>query len=65
MSISIIDGGANTALTRHIARVLGAPLLGCVVARFPDGEARVQLTDPVVGDDVFISSRSAYGPTST
>jgi ribose-phosphate pyrophosphokinase len=62
MSLRIIDGGANTPLAELVAGTLGVGLGRRVIGRFPDEEARVQLIDPVVGDDVFIIQPTSPPP---
>ncbi|RPI47774.1 MAG: ribose-phosphate pyrophosphokinase [Acidobacteria bacterium] len=47
-------GSASEAIGRAVSEVLGVPLVGRDVRRFPDGEMQVELVDPVRGRDVFI-----------
>lgn len=56
---TILSGTANPGLAAAIARALGARLGACDVARFPDGEVAVKLTEPVCRKDVFIVQPTA------
>jgi ribose-phosphate pyrophosphokinase len=62
MSLTIIDGGANTPLAEAIAGTLAAPLTRRIIGRFPDGEAQIQLIDPVADDDVVIIQPTGLPP---
>jgi ribose-phosphate pyrophosphokinase len=53
-SFRIFSGTANPALADEIARELGVRLGNCDIARFPDGEAAVQLLEPIRRQDVFL-----------
>jgi len=50
----LLSGNANRALAERIAERLGHPLSPARVARFSDGETRVELSQNVRGRDVFI-----------
>ena len=52
--LRLIAGNANPILALKIARELGESLDGAQVARFADGEVRVDLDCVVRGTDVFI-----------
>jgi ribose-phosphate pyrophosphokinase len=52
--VTLLAGTANPALAQAVARELGAPLAGCTVERFPDGELTVRLLDSVRGRTVFV-----------
>ncbi len=52
--IHIIAGNASSALVQAICDGLGDSPTKAIVGRFGDGEVRVQITENVRGDDVFI-----------
>jgi ribose-phosphate pyrophosphokinase len=54
MNLTIIDGGAHPSLASLIAGALEVPLWQRVAGRFPDGEAQIEIREPVLGHDVFI-----------
>ncbi len=54
MSIKILGGTANPALSRDIARHLGIPLVACEIRRFGDGEIFVEVCENLRGEDVFV-----------
>ena len=53
-SICIFSGNANRALSRSICDHLDAPLGKAKVARFSDGEVRVEIQENVRGKDVYV-----------
>jgi ribose-phosphate pyrophosphokinase len=53
-SLALFAGNANPALAQDIARHLQTRLVDAEVARFSDGECKVELMENVRGRDVFI-----------
>jgi ribose-phosphate pyrophosphokinase len=53
-TLALFAGNANRALAQDIARHLQSRLLDAEVARFSDGECKVELMENVRGRDVFI-----------
>ena len=53
-SLRILSGSANPALSEAIARELGLPLTRIEIARFADGETKVNIQESVRGMDVFV-----------
>jgi ribose-phosphate pyrophosphokinase len=53
-TLALFAGNANRALAQDIARHLQTPLVDAEVARFSDGECKVELMENVRGRDVFI-----------
>jgi ribose-phosphate pyrophosphokinase len=51
---TILAGTANPPLAAAIASELGVRVGACVIDRFPDGEVRVQLREPVRRREVFL-----------
>ena len=54
MSIKILGGTANPALSQDIASCLGMPLVACEIRRFADGEIFVEVCENLRGEDVFV-----------
>ena len=54
MSIKILGGTANLALSRSIAKHLGMALVECEIRRFGDGEIFVEVCENLRGEDVFV-----------
>jgi len=52
--LRIISGSANPALSAAIADELGVPLTAIELARFADGETKVNILESVRGADVFV-----------
>lgn len=52
--IALFSGSSNLALASAVARELGIALGDCRVERFPDGETKVTIEQPVRGQDVFV-----------
>ncbi len=55
----IVNGSANHALGAAIARELGVDLCASTVERFPDGEMRIEIEEPIRGRDVYIVQPTA------
>ena len=53
-SLALFAGNANPALAQDIARHLQTRLIDAEVARFSDGECKVEVMENVRGRDVFI-----------
>lgn len=54
MKLALFTGTANGPLGEAVAGELGLAPGGRILERFPDGELRVEVTDPVRGRDVYI-----------
>ena len=54
MNPAIVCGSAHTALGERIASVLGVAPCDRSIERFPDGEMRIVLREPVRGRDVYV-----------
>ena len=58
--IRLISGSSNTSLSKSISKYLDIPLLNVTLAKFPNGEIRVQLNDEekdtLRGKGIFIIS---------
>ena len=54
MSVTLISGSANPALTESVAARLGVKAAGRVLERFPDGELHVQVQEDLRGHDVYL-----------
>ncbi|HOO77452.1 MAG TPA: ribose-phosphate pyrophosphokinase [bacterium] len=52
--LMIFTGNANPGLAARIAESIGVELSPAEVGRFPEGEVRVQISEPVRGGDVFL-----------
>lgn len=52
--MKILSGNANPQLAKRIAEYLKMKLGEIDIARFPDGETFVKITESIRGDDVFI-----------
>jgi ribose-phosphate pyrophosphokinase len=50
----LVCGSSVPGLGREVARLLGVPLLGRRIDRFPDGEVYVQLSESVRGRDAYV-----------
>jgi ribose-phosphate pyrophosphokinase len=53
-TLKILTGTANIQLAEAICDHLGCVLTPCVCDRFSDGEIRLEVSDSVRGDDVFV-----------
>ncbi|MEX1376973.1 MAG: ribose-phosphate pyrophosphokinase [Eubacteriales bacterium] len=62
-TIKLFDVGANTELTKEIAKLLEIPLGINKVEKFSDGETSVQILETVRGCDVFLL-QSTNDPTN-
>lgn len=58
----LIAGSSHPGLAEAISKKLHIPLFPVTIARFPDGEMRVQLGGTVVGKQVFILQSIAKEP---
>jgi ribose-phosphate pyrophosphokinase len=56
---ALFAGTANPPLAARVAELLGVPLSGCDVQRFPDGEVSVVLRDSVRHRDAFVIQPTA------
>ena len=54
MDLMILTGSAHPTLAGAIAQHLGSALAACQVARFPDGEAHVDIRESVRARDVYV-----------
>jgi ribose-phosphate pyrophosphokinase len=52
--LKIVTGTANPALARRICDHLGCKLTPSVATTFSDGECRIEMSDNVRGDDVYV-----------
>jgi ribose-phosphate pyrophosphokinase len=52
--ILLLSGNANPPLSDQIAKLLKIPLAKAFVGQFSDGESRIEIQDPLAGQDVFI-----------
>jgi ribose-phosphate pyrophosphokinase len=50
----IFAGNSNVSLAKRVANRLQLPLGNAEIARFSDGEIRVEINEPVRGDTVFV-----------
>jgi len=53
-ALKILSGNSNPELALAIANHLGCTLTPCICETFSDGETRVEISDNVRGDDVFV-----------
>jgi ribose-phosphate pyrophosphokinase len=53
-SLKVFSGNSNPALAEEICAYLGIPVGKAMVARFSDGEIRVEIDENVRGRDVFV-----------
>jgi ribose-phosphate pyrophosphokinase len=53
-TLKILTGTANTPLAEAICDHLGCTLTPCLCDRFSDGEIRLEVSESVRGDDVFV-----------
>ncbi|MDR2727152.1 MAG: ribose-phosphate diphosphokinase, partial [Deltaproteobacteria bacterium] len=53
-TLKILTGTANIPLAEAICDHLGCTLTPCVCDRFSDGEIRLEVSESVRGDDVFV-----------
>ena len=53
-NVRIIAGNANRKLTEKVARLLNVKLVKAEIAKFPNGETRVQINESVRKSDIFI-----------
>src|SRR5580698_7834531 len=60
MSMKILSGNSNHALTAAIAAYIGVPLTKCQVRRFADMEIFVEIQENVRGQDTFIVQSTSY-----
>jgi len=58
----MIAGSSHPELASQISKLVGLPLFPVSIARFPDGEMRVQLGGDVAGKQVFIIQSLAKQP---
>lgn len=58
----MIAGSSHPELAGQISKLVGLPLFPVSIARFPDGEIRVQLGGDVAGKQVFIIQSLAKQP---
>ncbi len=61
-SAVLIAGSSHPELAKEISKQVGIPLFPVSIARFPDGETRVQLNGDVTGKQVFILQSIAKQP---
>lgn len=54
MAIKVFSGSSNSDLARRIAERLGHPLSACNLGKFANGETKVEISESVRGEDVFI-----------
>ncbi len=52
--ITLIAGNAHSALAQGISKALALPLAAAHIARFPDGEIDIKVTDDLRGSDCFV-----------
>src|ERR1700678_2760556 len=60
MSLKILSGNSNHALTAAIAAYIGVPLTKCQVRRFADMEIFVEIQENVRGQDAFIVQSTSF-----
>ena len=60
MSMKILSGNSNHALSAAIAAYIGVPLTKCQVRRFADMEIFVEIQENVRGQDTFIVQSTSY-----
>jgi ribose-phosphate pyrophosphokinase len=60
MSMKILSGNSNHALTAAIAAYIGVPLTKCQVRRFADMEIFVEIQENVRGQDTFIVQSTSF-----
>jgi len=53
-SVRIFTAGSNNDLTRRVCELLGKPVGKSLVAKYPDGETKVEIVDNVRGNDCFV-----------
>jgi ribose-phosphate pyrophosphokinase len=60
MSMKILAGNSNRALTEAIAAYIGVPLTKCQVRRFADMEIFVEIQENVRGQDAFVVQSTSF-----
>ena len=60
VTMKILAGNSNRALTEAIATYLGLPMTKCQVRRFADMEVFVEILENVRGQDTFIVQSTSY-----
>ncbi len=60
MSMKILSGNSNHALTAAIAAYIGVPLTKCQVRRFADMEIFVEIQENVRGQDTFVVQSTSF-----
>ncbi len=60
--MKIFTGNANPKLAAGIAKSLHVPLGDIQIARFPDGEISVKITENIRGSDVYLIQSTSYPP---